>query len=146
MAAVIKIFAVDKIIFCRLPAARLNLANAAGFNTYWYSVQGSTGADANIVTSMGSFMVMGLFGIIIAMVVNIFVGSSALSLGISILGVFIFLGLTAFDTQKLRVMGESAPEDDVVAVRRGTIMGALTLYLDFINIFLFLLRLMGDRR
>ena len=98
------------------------------------------------LTGMGSFMMMGLFGIIIAMVVNIFVQSSALSLGISILGVFIFLGLTAYDTQKLRVMGESAPMDDQTAVQRGAILGALTLYLDFINIFLFLLRLMGDRR
>jgi FtsH-binding integral membrane protein len=91
-------------------------------------------------------MAMGLIGILIAMVVNLFVQSSSLSLGISILGVFIFLGLTAYDTQYLRRMGESAPMDDVVAVQRGTILGALKLYLDFINIFLFLLRLMGDRR
>ena len=98
------------------------------------------------LTSMGSFMMMGAFGILIAMVVNMFVQSSALSLGISILGVLIFLGLTAYDTQALRNMGESAPMDDATAVRRGTILGALKLYLDFINIFLFLLRLMGDRR
>ena len=98
------------------------------------------------LTSMGSFMTMGLFGIIIAMVVNIFVGSSALDMGISILGVFIFLGLTAYDTQALRNMGETAPMDDALAIRRGTIMGALKLYLDFINIFLMLLRLFGDRR
>ena len=98
------------------------------------------------LTGMGSFMMMGLFGIVIAMIVNFFVQSSMLSLGISILGVFIFLGLTAYDTQKLRRMGESAPEDDMTAVQRGTILGALTLYLDFINIFLFLLRFMGDRR
>ncbi len=98
------------------------------------------------LTGLGSFMMMGLFGIIIAMIVNIFVGSSTMSLGISILGVIIFLGLTAFDTQYLRNMGESAPMDDGTAIRRGTILGALKLYLDFINIFLFLLRLMGDRR
>lgn len=98
------------------------------------------------LTGMGSFMMMGLFGIMIAMIVNLFVGSSALDLGVSILGVFIFLGLTAYDTQALRHMGESAPMDDALAIRRGTILGALKLYLDFINIFLFLLRLVGDRR
>ena len=98
------------------------------------------------LTGMGSFMMMGLFGIIIAMVINMFVGSSALDLGISIIGVFIFLGLTAFDTQALRNMGESAPMDDALAIRRGTIIGALKLYLDFINIFIMLLRIFGDRR
>ena len=98
------------------------------------------------LTSMGSFMMMGLFGIIIAMVVNLFLGSSMLSLGISIVGVIVFLGLTAYDTQALRNMGESAPMDDATAIRRGTIMGALKLYLDFINIFLMLLRIFGDRR
>ena len=98
------------------------------------------------LTGMGSFMMMGLFGIIIAMVVNLFMESSKLDLAISFLGVFIFLGLTAYDTQALRNMGESAPLDDATAIRRGTIMGALKLYLDFINIFLLLLRLMGDRR
>lgn len=98
------------------------------------------------LTGMGSFMMMGLFGILIAMVVNIFMGSSTLDLGISILGVIIFLGLTAYDTQALRNMGETAPMDDALAIRRGTIIGALKLYLDFINIFLMLLRLFGDRR
>ena len=98
------------------------------------------------LTGMGSFMMMGLFGIIIAMIVNMFVGSSALDLGISVIGVFIFLGLTAFDTQALRNMGESAPMDDTLAIRRGTIIGALKLYLDFINIFIMLLRIFGDRR
>ena len=98
------------------------------------------------LTGMGSFMMMGLFGIIIAMIINMFVGSSVLDLGISILGVFIFLGLTAFDTQALRNMGESAPMDDALAIRRGTIIGALKLYLDFINIFIMLLRIFGDRR
>lgn len=98
------------------------------------------------LTGMGSFMMMGLFGIIIAMVVNMFLGSSTLDLGISVIGVFIFLGLTAFDTQALRNMGESAPMDDALAIRRGTIIGALKLYLDFINIFIMLLRIFGDRR
>lgn len=98
------------------------------------------------LTSMGSFMTMGLFGIIIAMVVNMFIGSSALDMGISAIGIIVFLGLTAYDSQAIRNMGESAPMDDTTAIRRGTIMGALKLYLDFINIFLMLLRLFGDRR
>ncbi|WP_320172348.1 Bax inhibitor-1/YccA family protein [Maridesulfovibrio sp.] len=97
------------------------------------------------LTGMGAFMTMGVFGILIAMVVNFFMHSSALSFAISILGVFIFAGLTAYDSQKLKDMGEYIPADDSTAVRRGTILGALTLYLDFINMFIFLLRLMGNR-
>lgn len=97
------------------------------------------------LTSMGSFMTMGLIGLIIAMVVNIFLQSSTLQWVISGLGVIIFTGLTAWDTQKLKQMGDVAP-DDAAAVRRGTILGALTLYLDFINLFLFLLRFMGAAR
>lgn len=95
------------------------------------------------LTSWGSFLIMGVFGIIIASVVNMFIGSSMMSTIISYLGVFIFLGLTAYDTQKLKVMGETAPGGD--AVKSMTILGALTLYLDFINLFLFLLRIMGSR-
>lgn len=98
------------------------------------------------LSGMGGFMAMGLFGVVIAMVVNMFVGSSALDLGISIIGVIVFMGLTAYDTQALRKMGETAPMDDALAIRRGSIIGALKLYLDFINIFLMLLRLFGDRR
>ena len=98
------------------------------------------------LTGMGSFMSVGLFGIIIAMLINFFTQSPALDYAICVLGVVIFLGLTAFDTQKLRNMGENAPQDDPTALRRGTIMGALTLYLDFINLFLLLLRLFGSRR
>jgi FtsH-binding integral membrane protein len=98
------------------------------------------------LTGLGSFMFMGLVGILIAMIINMFVQSSSLSLGISIIGVIVFLGLTAYDTQYLRNMGESAPADDMAAVRRGTILGALKLYLDFINLFIMLVRLIGDRR
>ncbi len=97
------------------------------------------------LTGMGAFMMMGLFGILIAMVVNFFMQSSALTFAISVLGVFIFAGLTAYDSQKLKDMGEYIPADDATAVRRGTILGALTLYLDFINMFIFMLRLMGNR-
>ena len=95
------------------------------------------------LTGMGSFMFMGLIGIIIASVVNIFVKSSMMDFVISCVGVLVFLGLTAYDTQKLKVMGDMAPADDATAVRRGTILGALTLYLDFINLFLMMLRLFG---
>ncbi|WP_066852162.1 Bax inhibitor-1/YccA family protein [Halodesulfovibrio spirochaetisodalis] len=98
------------------------------------------------LTSMGSFMMMGLFGIVIAMVVNIFIGSSMMQLVISAIGVIVFTGLTAYDTQRLAEMGESMPADDATAVRRGTILGALTLYLDFINLFLMLLRLFAASR
>lgn len=98
------------------------------------------------LTSWGSFLFMGLIGIIIAMVVNIFLRSPMLHFAISGLGVLIFTGLTAYDTQKLKEMGQNAPMDDATAVRRGTILGALRLYLDFINLFLMLLRLMGQSR
>ncbi|CCH49966.1 Bax inhibitor-1/YccA family protein [Pseudodesulfovibrio piezophilus] len=98
------------------------------------------------LTSWGSLLFMGLIGIMIAMVVNMFIQSSAMAFAISGIGVIIFLGLTAYDTQKLKTMGEMVPAGDEAAIRRGTIMGALTLYLDFINLFLMLLRLMGDRR
>lgn len=95
------------------------------------------------LTGMGQFMMMGLFGIIIAMIINMFVGSGAMDMMISVIGVIVFTGLTAHDSQKLRYMGETMPLDDATAVRRGSILGALTLYLDFINLFLFLLRLFG---
>lgn len=98
------------------------------------------------LTSMGSFMTMGLIGIIIAMIVNMFLQSSAMGFAISVIGVIVFTGLTAYDTQKLKDMGASAPLDDATAMRRGTILGALTLYLDFINLFLMMLRLFGSAR
>ena len=96
------------------------------------------------LTQMSSFLMMGLIGVIIAMVVNIFLASSALAFAISVIGVLIFVGLTAYDTQKIKEM-YSVNDDGTVAGRKA-IMGALTLYLDFINIFLFLLQLFGDRR
>lgn len=97
------------------------------------------------LTSWGSFLFMGLIGIIIAMIVNIFIGSSMVNMAISAIGVVIFCGLTAYDTQLFREMGENIPQDDTVAVRRGVVIGALNLYLNFLNIFLMLLRLMGNR-
>jgi len=98
------------------------------------------------LTGWGSFLFMGLIGIILAMVVNIFIQSPMINFVVSGLGVLIFVGLTAYDTQKLTRMGEGAPMDDATAVRRGTILGALTLYLDFINLFLFLLHFLGQMR
>lgn len=98
------------------------------------------------LTGMGNFMFMGLIGIIIAMIVNIFLASSMLDFVISCVGVIVFTGLTAYDTQKLRQFGEAAPLDDATAIRRGAILGALDLYLDFINLFLMLLRLFGGNR
>ncbi|KUJ96298.1 MAG: hypothetical protein XD41_0706 [Desulfonauticus sp. 38_4375] len=98
------------------------------------------------LTSLGSFLFMGLIGIIIASIVNIFLKSSAFQFVISGIGVIVFVGLTAYDSQKLKLMGESAPYDDALAIRRGTILGALTLYLDFINLFLMLLRFFGQSR
>ncbi len=98
------------------------------------------------LTSWGSFLFMGLIGIIIASIVNIFMKSSGLNFVISGIGVLLFTALTAYDTQKLTRMGESAPMNDSVALRRGSILGALTLYLDFINLFLMLLRFFGQSR
>ncbi len=99
------------------------------------------------LTSWGGFLFMGLIGIIIASVVNIFVKSSGLSLAISYIGVFIFIGLTAYDTQKIKALALSRPaEIDSDTEQRGAIVGALTLYLDFINLFLLLLRIFGGSR
>lgn len=96
------------------------------------------------LTKFGSIMFMGLIGIIIAMVANFFLQSSTLEYIISVIGVLVFTGLTAYDVQKLKRIG-SQPMD-AVNTRKLAIMGALTLYLDFINLFLFLLRLLGARR
>ena len=96
------------------------------------------------LTRFGSIMFMGLIGIIIAMVANFFLRSSTLEYIISVIGVLVFTGLTAYDVQKLKRIG-SQPMDAVNS-RKLAIMGALTLYLDFINLFLFLLRLLGARR
>jgi FtsH-binding integral membrane protein len=93
---------------------------------------------------LGSFLIMGLFGIIIASLVNLFLKSSGLDWMISIIGVGVFAGLTAYDTQRIKEMYSGA--DDAGTLGRKAVMGALSLYLDFINLFLMLLRLVGDRR
>jgi uncharacterized protein len=93
------------------------------------------------LTGWGSFLFMGLIGVVIASVVNIFTRSSAASWVISAVGVIVFTGLTAYDTQKIKAMAATGAEG-----RKPAILGALTLYLDFINLFLMLLRLLGNRR
>jgi FtsH-binding integral membrane protein len=95
------------------------------------------------LTGMGTFLVMGVFGLIIAMLVNLFLQSSALQFAISAIGVLVFSGLTAYDTQKIKEMYFEG--DDVLVAGRKAIMGALTLYLDFINLFTFLLQFLGNR-
>jgi len=97
------------------------------------------------LSGMGSFLIMGLIGIIIASVVNIFVGSSAIQFAVSVLGVLIFTGLTAYDTQRIKndyleMRGHGE------AVAKMAIMGAVTLYLDFVNLFMMLLSLFGNRQ
>jgi len=95
------------------------------------------------LTGMGSFLFMGLIGLIIAGIVNIFWASSALFFAVSVIGVAVFVGLTAYDTQKIRRMYVEGNEDYAT---RAAVSGALQLYMDFINLFLYLLRLLGDRR
>ncbi|MFH1321075.1 MAG: Bax inhibitor-1/YccA family protein [Bacteroidota bacterium] len=98
------------------------------------------------LTSLGGFMMMGLIGIVIASMVNIFLRSSGMTMIISYIGVFVFVGLTAYDTQKLKTMALTQPAGlDAGVIRKGAISGALTLYLDFINLFLMLLRILGNR-
>ena len=99
------------------------------------------------LTSLGGFMMMGLIGIVIASLVNMFVRSSSMSMIISYIGVFVFVGLTAYDTQKIKNMAMTQPANlDGGVIRKGAILGALSLYLDFINLFLMLLNIFGQRR
>jgi len=99
------------------------------------------------LTSLGGFLVMGLIGIIIASLVNLFIASSAMHMFISYIGVIVFVGLTAYDTQKIKNMALTQPAGlDGGVIRKGAILGALSLYLDFINLFLMLLRIFGQSR
>ncbi len=95
------------------------------------------------LTAFGSFLIMGVIGIILALLVNLFLASSALDFVISVIGVLIFTGLAAYDTQKIKAMYLEL--DDGTAAARKSVLGALTLYLDFLNLFLFLLRFLGNR-
>ncbi len=110
----------------------------AGMNIIGYSARKD-------LTGLGSFMMMGLIGLIIASFANLFFKSSGMQFGLSVVGVIVFVGLTAFDTQKLKALYYDVA-DDHEWEGKVAIMGALTLYLDFINIFMSLLRLMGEDR
>lgn len=129
------------------------LAYTAGSITSTFFITGGTFAAMALLgyttkqdlTKFGSILFMALIGIIIAMLVNIFMGSAMVDYIISCLGVLIFTGLTAYDVQKLKRIGAGI-EYGSESSNKLAIMGALTLYLDFVNLFLFLLRLFGDRR
>ena len=111
----------------------------AGLSLYGYTTKRS-------LSAMGSFLMMGLIGLIVASIVNIFLQSSALDFAVSAIGVLIFAGLTAWDTQKIKMdYVEHSQQGDSDWLGKAAIMGALTLYLDFINMFMFLLRFMGNR-
>lgn len=98
------------------------------------------------LTKFGSIMMMGMVGLFIAMMVNFFLHSSTMDYIISIIGVLIFTGLTAYDVQRLKNIGNGASSYGAEGLRKLSILGALTLYLDFINLFIFLLRFLGDRK
>jgi len=100
------------------------------------------------LTSFGRIMIMGLIGIVIASLINLFLHNGTMDYIISFIGVMVFTGLTAYDVQKLKHIGEGIEYEGapVVEIKKRSIMGALTLYLDFINLFLFVLRLFGSRR
>lgn len=116
----------------------ITAATFGGLSLYGYTTKRS-------LSGMGSFLIMGVIGLVIASLVNIFLASSALQFAISVLGVLIFAGLTAYDTQKLKEMYLYSGMDAEGAAKM-SVNGALTLYLDFINMFQFLLQLLGDRR
>jgi len=115
----------------------ISAASFGALSLYGYTTQRD-------LSPVGSFLTMGLFGLILAMIVNIFLKSTGLDFAISVIGVLIFAGLTAWDTQRIKEMYDVS--DDGTIAGRKAVMGALALYLDFINLFLFLLRFMGDRR
>ncbi|MGL5007726.1 MAG: Bax inhibitor-1/YccA family protein [Plesiomonas sp.] len=98
------------------------------------------------LSGMGNMLFMALIGIVLASLVNMWLKSDTLMWVITYIGVVLFVGLTAYDTQKLKMLGEQISEDDHENFRKYAIVGALTLYLDFINLFLMLLRIMGNRR
>ena len=109
----------------------------AGLSLYGYTTKRD-------LSAMGTFLIMGVVGLLVAMVINLFVQSSGLQLVISFVGVLLFAGLTAYDTQKIKSMYYQVAGTEFMG--KSVIMGALSLYLDFINMFTFLLSIMGDRR
>ena len=128
------------IVFTGESVARVFFITAGTFGAmslYGYTTQRD-------LSQFGSFLMMGLIGVIIASIVNIFLGSSALQFAISVIGVLVFVGLTAYDTQRIKESYYELAGSDTLA--KGAIMGALTLYLDFINLFVMLLQLFGQQR
>ena len=115
----------------------ISAASFGALSLYGYTTQRD-------LSAFGSFLIMGMFGLLIAMVVNVFLRSSALDFVISAAGVLIFAATTAWDTQRIKEMYD--PMQDGTVAGRKAVMGALQLYLDFINLFLFMLRFFGDRR
>ena len=114
-------------------------ATFAGMSLYGYTTKKD-------LTSFGSFLIMGLWGIFIASLVNIFLKSSGVQFVISILSVFIFIGLTAYDTQKIKQMYFACDGMDINNAKKVALMGSLTLYMDFINLFITLLRFFGEKK
>ncbi|MDC0477075.1 Bax inhibitor-1/YccA family protein [Pelagibacteraceae bacterium] len=128
------------IVYTQMSIARVFFITSGTFGAM--SIYGYT--TKRDLTKLGSFLMMGLFGIIIASIVNIFMQSTMMYFVISILGVLIFVGLTAYDTQKIKNMYMASDSGELMGKK--AVMGALTLYLDFINLFIMLLRLFGQRR
>ena len=128
------------LVYTGLSVTRVFFISSATFGAM--SIYGYT--TKRDLTKLGSFLIMGLIGIIIASIVNIFMKSSMMYFVISILGVLIFVGLTAYDTQKIKNMYTASDTGELMGKK--AVMGALTLYLDFINLFIMLLRLFGQRR
>ena len=128
------------LVFTGTSIARVFFITAATFGAM--SLYGYT--TRTDLSNFGSFLLMGLIGIVIASIVNIFIGSSALQFAISIIGVIVFVGLTAYDTQRIKEM--YLQSDTAETASKKAVMGALSLYLDFINLFMMLLQLFGQRR
>jgi FtsH-binding integral membrane protein len=128
------------LVFTGISIARVFFITAATFGAM--SLYGYT--TRSDLSGFGSFLLMGVIGIVIASIVNIFVGSSVLQFAISVIGVIVFVGLTAYDTQRIREMYLDSDTDEVEGKK--AILGALALYLDFINLFVMLLHLFGQRR
>jgi FtsH-binding integral membrane protein len=128
------------LVFTGTSIARVFFITAATYGVM--SLYGYT--TKSDLSGFGSFLLMGLIGLIIASIVNIFVGSSALQFAISIIGVIVFVGLTAYDTQRIKQMYLESDTAEIAGKK--AVLGALALYLDFINLFMMLLQLFGQRR
>ena len=130
------------LVFTGMSIAQTFLVTAiafAGLSLYGYTTKRN-------LTAFGSFLMMGLIGLIVASIVNIFLQSSAMQFAISVIGVLLFAGLTAYDTQNIKNTYLQLAQSDSDFLGKAAILGALQLYLDFINLFMFLLQFLGDRR